>query len=95
MTWEQAFDALQSIGIATLKMRAPGNWYVEQSVEIVEGTMLVGKHGNGTTPQAAVEDHWKIYSDRSAIVRLSGGATVTWTGYMWREVTPASRKESR
>jgi hypothetical protein len=37
MTWEQKFAAILSIGDAALRMRKPGDWYVDhRGVEVKE-----------------------------------------------------------
>lgn len=93
MTWEQQLEALQSLGRCCLKMRVPGNWYVEQPrVSIATGGMLVGKFGQGTSPEEAVEDHWRQYTtyvkDERVKVEQAGKVTglyVRWDGYRWKE----------
>ena len=59
MNWEQKLEALNALAECSLKMRDPGNWYVSQSVEVKVGAMLVGRYGNGESPQEAVEDNWR------------------------------------
>lgn len=96
MTWEQKLQAFQSICEHELRMRRPGDWYVSGCIEIQESadsSVLVGSYGNGATPQAAVEDHWRVLvTDLPA-----GGFLVVnahqdtqkqyrWNGFMWSEV---------
>jgi hypothetical protein len=59
--WEHRLDAINGLARAELHMRKPGDWYVSQgSVEVSNGRgMLRGVSGNGTTPEAAVADHWR------------------------------------
>lgn len=93
MTWEEKLVALQCLGDTCLIMRRPGDWFVSSRAEIKQGAILAREYGNGPTPQAAVEDHWRIFVDDLP----PGQYIVTdayrperkayrWTGYMWREV---------
>lgn len=86
MNWEQKLAALQALGDTSLRMREPGNWYVNGAGEIAQDRMLVGEYGNGATPEAAVNDHWQKFTGTGQIVRLSGDRRVTWRGFMWADV---------
>lgn len=94
MTWEQMFAAIQALGEASLCMRRPGDWYVEQRgtwvKERASDSVLGNRYGNGETPEAAVRDHWRQHVDElrpDAFIVLSGSGKprrhVRWNGYMW------------
>ena len=93
MTWEEKFAALQALGDCSLRMRQPGDWYVDaRGVDVKEGGMLAGRYGNWTTPEAAVLDHWERYTTQVeagqvVVINAMGGSRrhVRWTGYMWRD----------
>ena len=93
MNWEQKLEAMKSVGGDTsLRMRKPGDWYVSSNVHIAEGSMLVGEYGNGATPEAAVLNHWDIYSRPDAVV-VAEFATprekrVRWDGFRWIDLEP-------
>lgn len=100
MTWEQMFAAIQAIGEASLRMRKPGDWFVEQrSTEKKErGSSVIGSaYGNGATPEDAVRDHWRVLTDlkpNEIIVIDSMRDTrrhVRWNGYMWAD-EPVNRE---
>jgi hypothetical protein len=93
MTWEQKLQALQALSDVSLRMRKPGDWYVDSRMEIKDGPVLVGAYGNGKTPQAAVEDHWQQYAllplDKGPIVvdaMRDSRRHVRWNGFMWQDV---------
>lgn len=97
LTWEQKLAAFQAISDHSLRMRKPGDWYVDATrLEIKESpdsSVLVGTYGNGATPAAAVEDHWRKY-----VTDLAPGAYIVanafredrkhyrWNGFMWAEL---------
>ena len=92
LTWEQKLAACQAIGDCSVRMRKPGDWYVAHSgVNIATPAgMLEGRYGNGRTPEAAVEDHWRALTmlDRGECVSSDGAVGrryFQWTGYMWRD----------
>lgn len=96
-TWEQKLDALAALGRdIALKMRKPGDWYVEHvGVEMKESPdagVLIGAYGNGATPEEAVEDHWRqlalCESPAMIVVNAYSGNRrhVRWNGYMWQDV---------
>lgn len=98
MDWQQKFAAIKAFsGNASLEMRAPGDWYVGGSMSIGGNGMLVGEYGNGTTPEEAIEDHWRIYSslpcDRYAVNRENLRAR--WNGFMWMEVSDDEAEQLR
>ncbi|MGH9238775.1 MAG: hypothetical protein ACRD3G_12120 [Vicinamibacterales bacterium] len=93
-TWEQKFEALQGLGEASLKMRAPGKWYVSQPGVEVKG---IGEHsgdGNGAdgaTPEKAVENRWEALTSQSLeqFVEHKRGRLlrrVRWTGWFWTDI---------
>lgn len=92
MDYQEKFAALQSLAEISLRMRAPGDWYVSHGVEVKNGHVLEGRYGNGPTPEAAIEDHWRQIAEISPplyVVIDSYGKSrraVRWTGYMWRDV---------
>lgn len=93
MNWEQMFEAINALSLATLRMRKPGDWYVSASTEIKQGGMLVSAYGNGESPAEAVRDHWKQTAEASSV---SSPLVVSaygknrrefyWNGYRWVEV---------
>jgi len=60
LSWEDKLAALNRLGEATLHMRGPGDWYVSHAVEIKDGALLSPPHGAGESPEAAVNDHWRV-----------------------------------
>ncbi len=86
LTYEQKLAALKAISDVCLRMRDPGNWYVDaRERECREGSALVGKYGNGATPQEAVNDDWEQISNHPKVV-IGGERTVRWNGFMWQDV---------
>jgi hypothetical protein len=92
--WEEKFAACQALGgECALKMRKPGDWYFAQrGVDIKSGPMLVGKFGQGATPQAAVEDHFRnlteLKSHEYVVINAYGiRRAVRWNGFMWADVS--------
>ena len=95
MTWEQQFAAAGAIGDEiALRMRKPGDWYVDhRGVHVKEGAMLVGSYGNGATPEEAVRDHWRALTELKpgSYLVVSAGREARrhayrWNGYMWSTV---------
>jgi hypothetical protein len=86
MTWEQKLQALQALGDTSLRMRKPGDWYVN-TVANIKGD---GGYGNGATPEAAVEDHWKKFAESGATVVVDAYSPsrreYRWNGFMWEVV---------
>lgn len=84
MNWEQKLAAIQAlVGFsAGVKMRHPGDWYVDASMEHAEGSsLLVGHYGNGSSPEKAVEQHWDLYGNGQPFKH--GDSWYLWNGYMW------------
>lgn len=92
-TWEHLFEAMQGLGEASIKMRAPGAWYVHQpGVEVKRGETSFGEAtADGKTPEEAVTIRWghltstnkKQYVEhkRGRILRR-----VRWTGWFWQDI---------
>ena len=95
MTWEQKAQAIQSLVgwyKFNIKLREPGNWYIDVPVEIAKDGMLEGYAGGGTTPETAVENWWKHHVDAlplEACLRarpeLGSEWRGRWNGFMWEE----------
>jgi len=87
MTWEQKLQALSALSSCNLVMRKPGDWYVQQSVNIGGDGFLRGNYGVGATPEDAVINHWselveQLPSDRHLRV---GDNNFRWNGFMWAD----------
>ncbi len=74
-------------------MRKVDDWYIGQQTEIGGDGMLIGKYGNGTTPEEAIENHWfKLVDDIEPAKYIVTCAMRDkrkhwrWNGYMWREL---------
>lgn len=88
MTWEEKFEALKALGNTSLRMRKPGHWYVEPGGRCIrDGPLGDGAYGEGSTPQAAIEDDWSKIAEGGELIECSpwGGPKqlVRWNGYMW------------
>ena len=94
MAWEEKLAAFKALGDVHLEMRAPGDWYVADNIEIADNGLLIGEFGNGETPQKAVEDHWqKLVVDLAPTMHLYARVRCTyrrvrWNGFMWADVKP-------
>lgn len=86
MTWEEKFLAIQAIDDrASLKMRSPGNWYVSDHLERVEGPYLSGGLEQGKTPEDAVEQRWAwLTSPEYPVIRVNAQLRVRWAVFMWK-----------
>jgi len=91
MTWEQKLQALDALTGCALRMRKPGDWYVDQSVEIKRGSVLVGEYGGGATPEEAVNDHWaKLAESGERLVTramCNDRKEARWNGFMWEQLS--------
>lgn len=92
MDYQQKAAALEALGNISIRFRSPGDWYVQQHVEIKDGSVLVGAYGNGETPIAAIEDHWNELTDLKngqylVVDALRKRRAVRWNGFMWADVT--------
>lgn len=92
MIWEQKVTAMQCIGEVSLKMRAPGNWYVSiTGVERVEEHVLSGGFVAAGSPEAAVNEKWVwLTCDKYHLSISPRGhrSLVRWNGFMWEHVEP-------
>lgn len=92
LSWEQKLAACAALAEVSLKMRKPGDWYVCQSVNIKRKHTLSGNYGNGTSPEDAIADHWKVLTellkpDECIVIGIGAGRKgYRWNGFMWREV---------
>jgi hypothetical protein len=97
MNYEQKFQAMVSLipfsGSAAIHMRKPGDWYFSlPGVEIKQGGCLLSAHGNGTTPEAAVNDLWQQYTtipkEQYLVINSYGEnrRAIKWNGFMWEDV---------
>lgn len=100
MNWQQKAAALNALAELDIKIREPGDWYCSQSVSIREEFVLVGTFGNGDSPEAAVDDHWKVLvEDIGARYLIANDGrynrkAVRWNGYMWADVSEPHRAPS-
>ena len=91
MDWQQKLEACQAMGDISLKMRKPGDWYVNHSgVERREGSCLSSGCVTGAkTPEDAVNQHWLwltcpgYYLVQNA---FSNRRAFRWNGFMWKEI---------
>lgn len=90
MNWEQKLEALQVIADSSLRMRKPGDWYVDAYRREIGGDgMLVHSYGNGNTPQEAVEDDWRKMVEQlpaNKYIQAADRKRYRWAGFMWKEV---------
>lgn len=87
LTWEQKMAALQTLTDTSLRMRAPGDWYVSMSgAALVKGSFLHSVGGDGRTPEEAVEGAWEdVTGHRVRVSRDGKDRDVVWVGCMWKE----------
>lgn len=97
MNWEQTVQALQALAEVSLRMRKPGDWYVNARIEVKSGSMLVGGAGTGRTPEQAVLAEWNRLvtdlKDGEYLVINAGNEerrAVRWNGFMWQDIKEAS-----
>jgi hypothetical protein len=96
MDWETRLAALNALQECSLKMRKPGDWYVLQSIEIKDKSVLKSVCGNGEDPETAICDHWQqateLASHEYIIARtywegeVAKRRAVRWNGFMWDHV---------
>lgn len=69
-------------------------WYVQQDINVKEAgaSTLVGTYGNGLTPEAAINDHWRALVEdlghNEYLIVASGTdrrRAVKWNGFMWAD----------
>jgi hypothetical protein len=93
MTWEKKFAALKSLAgdfNVSLRMRTPGDWYVDvRGIEVADHNFLTSPTHSGKTPSDAVERCWKEHTELptgSYLVKnamLPERIAFKWNGYMW------------
>jgi len=104
LTWQEKAAALDALSEIRLLIRKPGDWYVHQNVSVGDGSAtLVGAYGNGETPEAALNDHWRALvtdlvgcgpTEKYLVVSgEKGNRRVRWNGFMWIEL-PQPKAES-
>lgn len=92
-SWQDRLAAMQVLADASVRMRKPGDWYVQQGISVSNGVILSGYYGNGSTPEAAVEDHWRIYTrlDEGTWIAVKDGddrMNAVWDGDAWKTWKP-------
>lgn len=89
MDWQMKAAALNALAEINVCIRAPGDWYVHQDVEVGGNGFLTGSYGNGETPEEAICDHWSKLTDGVSpgnylVTRKYGKRIhVRWNGFMW------------
>jgi hypothetical protein len=91
MTWEEKFAAIIALtSDASLKMRAPGDWYVSYpGVSRKEDSILTSGLERGFGPGEAVNQAWTFLTDNKyylVISRAGKRRAVKWNGFMWIDV---------
>jgi len=102
ITWEHKFEAMQGLGEASLKMRAPGAWYVSQpgvEVKDVDPRSSSGTNADGKDPEEAVHKRWNALtstSEKHYVEHKRGRLTrkVRWNGFMWADLLVEADAES-
>jgi hypothetical protein len=79
-----------------LRMRKPGDWYVDCGIEVGGSGVLVGTCGNGKTPFAAINDTFSqlinLPADRYIVVDRNGMRRhYRWNDFMWSDVTHSTK----
>ena len=92
MTWEEKLAAIQALCETHIGMRAPGDWYVyAKHIEIGGNGMLESCTGNGNSPSAAVDAHWKKLTELSSgrylvLNAMTERKHFRWNGFMWSQL---------
>jgi hypothetical protein len=93
MDYQQKTAALFALGgDPSIRFRKIGDWYVNQDVSVRDRDVMIGRFGNGVTPQEAIEEHWKelvesLEPHQYLVVRQHGERrAVRWNGFMWTDV---------
>ena len=93
LNFQQKAEALNALAKIAILMRKANDWYISQSTEVKQGSMLAGLYGNGETPADAIYDHWQqlvtdLPPDQYIITNPGSDnrRAVKWNGYMWKEV---------
>ncbi len=104
MDWQQKFAAIKAFAgdfETCLMMRKPGDWYVSAGMAQGGDGVLLGTYGNGATPEEAVDDHWRIYTDdmphdKYAVAdRANPPRRGRWNGFMWDMLTDEQAEQWR
>lgn len=89
MTWEQKLYALKAIADACLRMRKPGDWYVDTAdLHVIGNGFSTAPTVSEPTPEDAVHAYWRRVTDElpsTFYLRTSKGP-VRWNGFMWEAV---------
>ena len=99
LTTDQKWDAITAFD-PSARVEHRGNlhdWFIADGMHIGDGSgVIVGTYGNGTTPQEAVDEHWRIYveelgPDRYISAQIREGAEyvqyrVRWNGFRWANI---------
>lgn len=92
MNYEQIMQALQALSVfegdVNLRMRKPGDWYVNCFCERIEDSVLSGGLVSAVGPEKALEDFWAWATDTRYELRIrtrSGPRKVKWNGFMWED----------
>jgi len=99
MDWQEKAKALHALADLSVVPRSAGNWYVSQGTEIGGDGFLRDYYGEGSTPQAAIVDHWRQLVDElppaSYIVVHRSGRRLhfRWSKFMWA-LLPNDQEES-
>lgn len=86
MTWEQKIQALMAITDVSLRMRRPGDWYVDANfLRIVgDGMETSTTVSDQQTPEDAVHAYWLAVTALASNLRLrSPKGEFRWNGFMW------------
>lgn len=91
MNYEEKLEAMNVLGECRVLMRKPGDWYVHQSTDIKNNSILEGRYGNGSTPEEAINNHWEQLTNLApheyiVISPYTGRRAVKWEGFMWKDV---------
>jgi len=101
--YEKIMEALNALSGSAgcldvaVRMRKPGDWYVDQNVEVKDMDCLEGRYGNGETPYGAILDHWNKLTNLAPHEYLvvnamrSNRKAYRWNGFMWAEVDEKKR----
>ena len=103
MTYEQMLKTCQALDPdCTIRMRKPGDWYVDWRVEMKDGGVLRSEYGNGVSPVDAIHNHWTIVatlpSNQYLVIEAdvpSRRHAVRWNGFMWAPVVEPEPERSR
>ena len=101
MNWQEKLHALNAIADVSLRMRKPGDWYVDQSVEIGGmNCLLLGDYGNGVSPEEAVQAHWQrlvVDLKPKEYLVIHAGTEYRkhfrWNDFMWKELQVEKQDE--